>query len=217
LLVRSGELAPMKPGEHRIAGTGGGLDEAAIARADMAARFRGRAARGVDVSDAVVEMDYEDYTGTQPGTREAADADEPFAVGEGEEPDEFDLGDEGDDLPPEDDEPTIRRSRRPAPLHASGLTDAEEILKGQDDLRQRLEGIASGMLALAEGLGAALERIEHPLVVVEADPDAAVLEAERAYKARHAAAQVAAHAPVRVSEPEVHVPRWLRVLGVRTY
>ena len=183
-LIREGVGDPMKPGEHVIAGRGGGgLDAASLERADMASRFRGRAGRA-PASDEVIEMDYTDYTGTQPGTREAADADEPFEVGEEPEPEEeleFDLGEPSDEDPPpflpESDEEPVQRRRRPAPL-AVRSHDADEILKGQEDLRARLDDLAAGLLAFAEGVSAALERIENPLVVVEAPKPEPVIDLE---------------------------------------
>jgi hypothetical protein len=217
-LIREGIVDPMKPGEHVIAGRGGGgLDPASLERADMAARFRGRAGRA-PASDEVVEMDYVDYTGTQPGTREAADADEPFAVGEepeSEEDLEFDLGEPSDEDPPpfillrEPEEPV--RRRRPAPL-AARSHDTDEILKGQEDLRERLDNLAAGLLAFAEGVGAALERIENPLVVVEAEPHASQFPEPTMQ-------EIGRSDDTPFEEPSYEtlgpVPRWLRVFGLR--
>jgi hypothetical protein len=227
-LIREGVVDPMKPGEHLIAGRGGGqVDEAALARADMAARYRGRAGRGVEAGDEVVEMDFTDYTGTQPASREAADADEPFEVGEGEEPDEFDLGEDEpgerltgeeflDSLEP-DEEPVLRR-RRPEPV-ALRSHDADEILKGQEDLRERLDDIAAGMLALAEGFGEALANIAHPLVTVEASQFPVPTMQEIGRSADETPFEMPRIVCRDCGGEDDHnycrVPRWLRWLGVR--
>ena len=136
--------------------------------------------------DTVVEMDMTDYTGTQPGTKEAlaaADADEPFAVGEEAEP-EFDLGDgpqRVEDLL--DDEPEDLREAHVFPdepaappedyitieqLNArlSGLEGALEIIAAGIDALPTCDELASALLLLAQ----AVERLEHPVERTTSDP-----------------------------------------------
>lgn len=185
-LILSGDIEPHRPGERMLHGRapGAALDIEQVSRAaDLRQRRTGRTE--------VVEMDLTDYTGTQPGTKElidAADADEPFAVGE--EPDAdgndtFDLGDEpgtvDEDEPELDDEPD-EPELGPVALDVSSETELLLLLdiaeqgradaeRRHEELLERLDGIGAGLIALANGLADQIDAY-----AIKADPQNAAAE-----------------------------------------
>lgn len=179
-MVLSGDLEPMKPGERQIHGRspGASLDVEALGRAQDARSRR---------SERVVEMDYEDYTGTQPASREAADADEPFEVGAEEqtEPDTFDLGDEPEIPLGKVDIEVVRRE--PGPLDLDTLlqdnedlallfaTQSEKALDALAGLNERFDELGRGFVAFAENVAEALAKLDgQPTAAADPTPPAPV-------------------------------------------
>jgi len=179
-LVLAGEVDPHKPGERVIHGRQPGaadnLEGVGVGRSAQAAEARGRRSfRGsAEAAGVVVEMDYTDYTGTQPGTREAADADEPFEVGdeaEAEAEDEFDLGEElvEKDYGPklETFDPSVVEGLDTEALEALIAAVARDMHEQHAEVLERLDGLARGLVVLAEHMGQGFERLDFPRYIVE--------------------------------------------------
>lgn len=163
-MILSGDLEPMRPGEHAIHGRAPGssavLDVDAVSRAaDMRSRRVG--------ADTVVEMDLNDYTGTQPGTKElaeAADADEAFEIGGETSDDEtgFDLGPEGARDVPESEEEEIEflpETRDPETDPEYAAAYAETLLGQFDEVYRRLDELGSALVMLATEVGGQLREL----------------------------------------------------------
>lgn len=215
-LILSGDIEPMKPGERLIHGRQPGA--AAILDVDAVSRAADLRARRAGTADTVVEMDMTDYTGTQPGTKElleAADADEPFALGEEtpeaevapEQEDVFNLGGESEPSRPTEPELEVEPERIQAVVHR------EETFADQfEQVREQLAGIEAALVLIAREFSARLDEILETVKARETIvlPPPPVLSDEEAEKLREEF-----RAPI-LPTPVAHVirSRWRTVLSL---